>query len=149
MHPGMGFRRPEWGCRVDGTFSRVQLRARDWVSPPAGESLCQLDWSYAFSSAPALACLPEDRTDGGVECRFYIQIARIQQEGVDGRPHGRGFPPGVTFVATADIRQHGLIGCGFAPALHLQMAAPGAHFRGGGNVDLDVGLRTNGGADIA
>jgi hypothetical protein len=33
---------------------------------------CQLDWSHAFSNGPALTCLPEDRTDGGIECGFYI-----------------------------------------------------------------------------
>ena len=74
-----------------------------------------------------LADLPHDHADGGIECRFYIQIAGIQQEGVGGRPHGGAFAAGVALIAAADIGQHGLVGDGLRLGLAFHEAAPGAH----------------------
>src|SRR5262249_43522079 len=53
--------------------------------------------------APTLANLPCNHSDGHLECRFYIQIAGIQQDRVAGWPHRGRLASRVAFVAALDV----------------------------------------------
>src|SRR5262245_31702518 len=83
---------------------------------------CPANWDWSPpSGAPALADLLHNHADGLIECRFYIQISGIQQDGV-GRPaHGRRVPAGIPFIPPQDIGQDGVVRDSLAPAEAVQM----------------------------
>src|SRR5262245_58663185 len=110
--------------------------------------MCQPDCSPPLG-VPALANLPCNRSDGHLECGFYIQIAGIQQDRVAGGAHWCRIAPSVAFVAAADVGQDMSELDRLAPAHQLQVPPPGSNLRGGGDIKLNGGLRTHHRADIA
>ncbi len=57
-----------------------------------------------------LANRPLDQSDGGVECAVYIQVARIEQQGICSHFHRRVGAAGIAGVAAADHIEYALVG---------------------------------------
>jgi len=63
-------------------------------------------YSEGRSAAPSARSDGLDDVDGGPDCRVYIQVGGIEQDGVVRLPEWRGRAMHIPLVAAADVCEH-------------------------------------------
>src|SRR5579885_2177628 len=121
------------------------------VRPPYDEARAGLMSSNneGRSAAPSARSGGLDDVDGGPDGAGYIHIGGIEQVRVRRLPQGCSGAAGIAFVAFADIGQDRSLVDRAARRLVFGGAAARTHLRRCGDENLNVGIRTNDGADIA
>ena len=102
-----------------------------------------------WSATPSARSASLDDVDGGPDCCVYIQMRCIEQVRIWRTSQWCRHAGLVAFIALKNIRQH----CGFIDIPPLRAvfgrAAAGAYLWAGSDENLDVGIGTDDGANVA